>query len=233
MRSAQRYLFDRSFEAQLPGRQFATASAELSAVAPPAYSKEDLDRARAEGVALGRAEALAECNIERETGRLRQATLDAIAGRLGELLANAAEASEHAARDAVAVAAVIARKLLPRLYRERACSELEELITRVLAGIGDQPKATVRIAPALVDELAPLIEASIAARSHDQRLTILGDPAIQEGDCRIDWPGGGVIRDEGLLWHEIDALLCECVAHGPPPSPSLPSVADGTGATHV
>ena len=130
----------------------------------------------------------------------------------------------------MAVAAVIARKLLPRLYRERACSELEELITRVLAGIGDQPKATVRIAPALVDELAPLIEALIAARGHDQRLTILGDPAIQEFDCRIDWPGGGVIRDEGLLWQEIDALLCECVGHGPPPSPSLPSVADGTGA---
>ncbi len=233
MRSAQRYLFDRSFEAQLPGRQFATASAELSAVAPPAYSKGDLDRARAEGVALGRAEALAECNIEREIGRLRQATLDAIAGRLGELLAESAQASEHATRDAVAVAAVIARKLLPRLYRERACSELEELITRVLAAIGDQPKAMVRISPALVDELAPLIEASIAAGGHDQRLTILADPAIQEGDCRIDWPGGGVIRDEGLLWREIDALLCECVADRPPNSLSLPSVADGTGATHV
>ena len=233
MRSAQRYLFDRSFEAQLPGGQLATASAELSAVAPPAYSKGDLDRARAEGVALGRAEALAECNIEREIGRLREATLDAIAGRLGELLAESAQASEHAARDAVAVAAVIARKLLPRLYRERACSELEELITRVLAAIGDQPKAMVRISPALVDELAPLIEASIAAGGHDQRLTVLGDPAIQEGDCRIDWPGGGVIRDEGLLWREIDALLCECVAHGPPHSLSLPAVADGTGATHV
>ena len=226
MRSAQRFLFERSFEAQLPGGQLATASAELSAVALPAYSKGDLDRARAEGVALGRVEALAECNIERETGRLRQATLDAIAGRLGELLANSANASEHAARDAVAVAAVIARKLLPRLYQERACSELEELITRVLAGIGDQPKATVRISPALVDELAPLIEASLAAGGHDQRLAILGDPAIPEGDCRIDWPGGGVIRDERVLWREIDALLCECVADRPPHSLSLPSVAD-------
>src|SRR5512134_1742712 len=135
MPSAQRYLFDRSFQAELPGRQFAKASAELSAVAPPAYSKGDLDRARAEGVALGRAEALAECNIEREIGRLRQATLDAIAGRLGELLTNSAEASERATRDGVAIAAAIARKLLPRLYRERACSELEELITGVLARI--------------------------------------------------------------------------------------------------
>ena len=77
-----------------------------------------------------------------------------------------------------------------------------------------------------MDELAPLIEGSIAAGGHDQRLTILGDPAIQEGDCRIDWPGGGVIRDDTLLWREIDALLSECVAHGPPRSLSLPSLAD-------
>lgn len=212
MPSAQRYLFDRSFE--LSGRPSAMASAESVAVASPAYTRQDLDAARAEGVALGRAETLAECNIEREMGRLRQAALDAIAGRLGELLANSADASEHAARDAVAIAAAIARKLLPRLYREEACSELEDSITRILERVGDAPKVTVRISPALVDELAPLIKASVIAGGHDQQLTILGDPAVQEGDCRIDWPGGGFIRDHALLWREIDALLAECVAGG-------------------
>ena len=224
MPSAERYLFDRSFGAEFSGRRPASACEEALAVASPAYTRQDLDRARAEGVALGRAEALAECNIEREMRRLRQATLDAIAGRLGELLANSAEASEHAVRDGVAIAAVIARKLLPRLYRERACSELEELIIRVLEGIGDAPKVTVRISPALVDELAPLIKTSVIAGGHDQQLTIVADTTVQEGDCRIDWPGGGIIRDQTLLWREIDALLTECVA-GAPSAASLPPTA--------
>ncbi len=133
MRSAQRYLFDRSFETETarPAVRHGPSGERTIRLRPT--PSEDLARARAEGVALGRAEALAERNIELEIGRLRQATLDAIAGRLGELLAHSAEASEQAARDAVTIAARIARKLLPRLYRERACSELEELIAGVLA----------------------------------------------------------------------------------------------------
>jgi flagellar assembly protein FliH len=184
MQPAKRYLFDRRFETDLPRQQAATAFAQVKAGAP-AYTSEDLDRARSDGIALGRRDALAECNVEREIGRLRQATLDAIAGRLGELLTSQAEAAERAARDGVAIAAAIARKLLPRLYRERACSELEGLITGVLAGIGDEPKVIVSIAPALVGELSPAIEASAAARDLEKRLTVLGDPTIEEGDCRI------------------------------------------------
>jgi flagellar assembly protein FliH len=225
MPSAHRYLFDRSFETELSGSLSAAAPAEAVEVTSPAHTSQDLDRARAEGVALGRAEAIAECNIEREMGRLRQAALDAIAGRLGELVANSADASEHAVRDGLAIAATIARKLLPRFYRERACSELEELITRVLEGIVDAPKVTVHISPALVDELTPLIKASVAAGGHDQQLTILGDPAIDDGDCRIDWPGGGIIRDHALLWREIDALLADCAA-GVPGTQSLSPTAD-------
>ena len=232
MRSAQRYLFDRSFETETPGRQFATARPEANDT-PPVYTSEDLARARAEGVALGRAEALAERNIELEIGRLRQATLDAIASRMGELLAHSAEASEQAARDAVTIAARIAGKLLPRLYRERACSELQELIAGVLAKISDAPKVVVRISPTLVGELAPMIEASIAGGDLDHRLAVLGDPALEEGDCRIDWSGGGVIRDQALLWREIEALLADCVTPGVQHSLGLPSPTIPSGETHV
>ena len=232
MRPAKRYLFDRSFETDLPGQQAATASGQAKAVAP-AYTNEDLDRARTEGIALGRKEALAECNAEREIGRLRQATLDAIACRLGELLTNSAEASGRAARDAVAIAAVIARKLLPRLYQERACSELKDLIEGVLARIGDEPKVIVSIAPALVGELAPLIEASAAARGLEQRVTVLGDSALMEGDCRIVWSGGGIIRDHALLWREIDELLAECKVQDASRSASLPSPTVPFGENHV
>jgi flagellar assembly protein FliH len=232
MRSAKPYLFDRSFETDLPSQQVATAFAQVRAVAP-AYTSEDLDRARADGFALGRADALAECNVEREIGRLRQATLDAIAGRLGELLTNSAEASERATRDGVAIAAAIARKLLPRLYRERACSELEELITGALARIGDEPKVIVSIAPPLVGELAPVIEASVAARGLEKRLTVLGDPALKEGDCRIDWSGGGIIRDHTLLWREIDELLADGIVQDAQRPLSLPSLAVSSGENHV
>jgi flagellar assembly protein FliH len=231
MRPAKRYLFDRSFEADLSSQQAATAFAQ-KAVAP-IYTSEDVDRARADGIALGRADALAECNKEREIGRLRQAALDAMAGRLGELLASSTEASGRAAKDAVTIAAAMARKLLPRLYRERACSELEELISSVLARIGDEPKVIVSIAPALLGELAPVIEASAAARGLEKQLTVLGDSTLEEGDCRIDWSGGGIIRDHTLLWREIDEVLAECIVDDASRPPSLPYPSVSSGENHV
>jgi hypothetical protein len=76
----------------------------LNAELEGAYTSEDMQRARADGIALGRAEAIAEYDIERESERRRQDTLDAVSERLAELLAKSAQAAEEAARDALVIA---------------------------------------------------------------------------------------------------------------------------------
>jgi flagellar assembly protein FliH len=234
MRPAEPYLFDRWFDAVLPDDPLVSGStAEHHGSVEPAYTSEDMQRARADGIALGRAEAIAEYDIERERERRRQDTLDAVAERLAELLTKSAQAAEEAGRDALVIAVAVARKLLPRLYREHACSEIEGFVESILARIQDTPTVTVRISPTLVAELAPGIEAAMAASGHEKRLRVVGDTAVAEGDCRIEWSGGGIIRDQTILWREIDALMAECagsVATRPasPPCPRL-----STGEDHV
>ncbi|MGE5779405.1 MAG: hypothetical protein ACM30D_08850 [Hyphomicrobiales bacterium] len=230
MPPAERYLFDRWFDAVLPDGPPASSSASVySASVEPAYTSEDIQRARADGIALGRAEASAKYDIERESERRRQDTLAAIAERLAELLAGSAQAAEDAGRDALVIAGVVARKLLPRLYREHACSEIEGFVESILARMRDEPTATVRISPTLVAELAPCIENAMAASGHEKRLRLLGDTTLVEGDCRIEWSGGGIIRDQAVLWREIDALMAECVGRvaAPPATPPCPRLATG------
>jgi flagellar assembly protein FliH len=91
----------------------------------------------------------------------------------------------------------------------------------------------VSIATALVSELSPAIEAAAAARDLEKRLTVLGDPTIEEGDCRIDLSEGGIIRDQALLWREIDELLADCIVQDAPRPLSLPSPAVSSGENHV
>ena len=231
MRPAEPYLFDRWFDAELPDGSPSPSDARASV--EPAYTDEDMRRARAEGIALGRAEAIAEFDVERESERRRQDTLAAVADRLTELLARSAQAAEEASRDAVAVARVVVRKLLPRSYRELACSEIEGFVESILARIQDEPTVSVRISPTLVAELAPGIEAAMAAGGHEKRLRVFGDPAVAVGDCRVEWSGCGVVRDQTALWREIDALMAEYVGSvaAPPATPPCPRLA--TGEHHV
>ena len=94
MRPAERYLFDRWFDAVLPDALPVSASTSEhsgSVSVEPAYTSEDIQRARADGIALGRAEAISEYEIERESERRRHDTLTAVAERLAELLANPRE----------------------------------------------------------------------------------------------------------------------------------------------
>jgi flagellar assembly protein FliH len=234
MRPAERYLFDRWFDAVLPDALPVSGStSEHSGSVEPAYTSEDIQRARADGIALGRAEAISEYEIERESEWRRHDTLAAVAERLAELLAKSAQVAEEAGRDALVIAGAVARKLLPRLYRERACSEIEGFVESVLARVQDEPAVTVHISPTLVDALAPTIEAAVAASGHEKRLRVMGDPAVAEGDCRIEWSGGGIIRDQTALWREIDTLMAESVGSVAPPPASPPHPRLATGVEHV
>ena len=188
MRPAEPYLFDRWFDAELPDAPPLSASpSDAPASVEPAYTSEDMQRARADGIAFGRAEAIAELDVERERTR-RQDTLAAISERLAELLARSAQAAEEAGRDALAVAGVVVRKLLPRLYRERACSEIEGFVESILARIQDEPTVSVRISPTLVAELAPVIEAAMAASGHEKRLRV-----VERSGCRRGRLSGRVV----------------------------------------
>ena len=227
-------MFDRWFDTVLPdGPPVSASTSEYPVSVEPAYTAEDMQRARADGIALGRAEAVAEYDIERESERRRQDTLAAVAERLAELLARSAQAAEEAGRDALAVAGAVARKLLPRFYQEHACSEIEGFVEGILARTQDEPTVIVRISPTLVADLAPGIEAALAANGHEKRLRVLADPAVAVGDCRIEWSGGGIVRDQAVLWREIDALMAECVGavEAPPATPPCPRLA--TGEEHV
>lgn len=219
---AQRFLFDRRFDSA--AKLEAEASPEPP---PPVFSLDDLEQARAEGAAQGRAAALAEANAQIQAERCRDQTLLAIAEHLSALHGELKAAADRAGRDAVRVAETLVRKLLPDLYARHGSAEIEALVTTTLAQLPSDHSIGIRVAPSLLAELAPLLQLRAEERGLAEPLRVSADAAIAVGDCAIDWAGGGLLRDHASLWRDVTALIDETA--GPRATPE----AAETGGQHV
>lgn len=203
--AARRFLFDRRFDAKTV-HEVADVPAEPPA---PVFTLADLEQARAEAGAQGRATALAEMQAQMEAERSRDSTLLAIAERLSAIHADVHAAADQACRDAVRIAEVMVRKLMPNLYARNGASEIEALVAATLAHLPTEQAITVRVAPALTDELTPLLTLRAEQLGLGERLKVCGDATVAPGDCALEWVGGGLMRDRNSLWRDIEALIDE------------------------
>lgn len=223
--TVERFRFDRSFDA-LAGRM-ASASPPPPVVAnAPAITRQEVEQARAEGYARGRTEAAAAEEACRAAEQEHRQSLDAIGAQLRALIEDRTAAAEAAAADAVLVAAAMVRKLLPHHWREGAAAEIEAVVREALAGLSEEPRITVRVAPALHPRLLADLQPVAAECGAEGRLRVLADAGIGAGDCVIDWRGGGVRRDRQAMWREIDRMIEAATGVAMPPQPSPPDTGE-------
>ncbi len=211
MMTAERFLFNRDFDPDLLVNDGSAARGRKAGAKPtkarpaPVFTEDDLARARAEGVAEGREQASRDAARSLEM-RLTQA-FETVGERLHDVLAGRDAANLAIAGQANALAVAIARRMVPELYRRNAAGEIEHTVASVLSRILETDRLAVRTAETLADPLRDRIEALAEARGLGGRIAIVADPSLAEGDCRIEWPGGGAERNEAAMWAEIDAIV--------------------------
>lgn len=203
----RRFLFDRRFDVRAAHEDVDT-HAEPPA---PVFTLADVEQARAEGATEGRAAALAEVQAQIDAERSRDTTLLAIAERLSAIQAEISAAADQAGRDAVRIAETMVRTLMPDLYARHGAGEIEAMVEAALAQLPTDQMITVRIAPALSEELTPLLKQCADDRGLGEQLRVCSDGAVAPGDCALEWAGGGLLRDQNSLWRDIEALIEETV----------------------
>lgn len=200
----QRFRFDRSFEALGGARDRGRPAGRA---AERTFTSEDVEQARAEGFARGRAESVGAEEARREAERLRQRALEAIASQVGAVLDGAAESAQTAVSEAVLVASAIVRKMMPRLWRESGAREIEDTVRAALTELTDEPMLTVRIAPELHQDLLPALQRAARECCAEDRLRVLAGDGVPPGDCRIEWRNGGLLRDRLTMTRAIDEVI--------------------------
>lgn len=232
MHGGTKFLFERCFEAPLPEPEEPGPGAEMACDEEPEagpareaedgpavnlVSEEELARAREQALAAGREQGAAEAvrTIEQRTA----AILDTVAERIAEMFDADQAAETRACRQATAIAVAIVGKLFPALNRRHGLSEIEHLVETAMDRVFDAPKLTVRVSQELCDPLAERIAAIAESHAFSSEITVVADSSLGEGDCRIEWVGGGAVRETAALWREIDGIIERALGSEDPPSP--------------
>jgi flagellar assembly protein FliH len=173
--------------------------------APPTYSEEEVNAAREEGFAAGKKEGIAEAANATEHQIME--LLKKMEGQYTKLFRIQNESNSATARDATAVAVVVARKVLPDLNQRNALGEVERFAEMALEKVIKEPHVVMRVNPRIYGPLAKRIDALIAGKEYAGQIKLMADDGIPVGDCRMEWRNGGGERNLAAKMREIDEII--------------------------
>lgn len=188
------------FEDFAPGRpaSAATAAAPIEPHAPdPKPAQAEIDAAFAAGRAAGLAEA----------GGLHQAeTAAALAGladAVAREVARRREALEEDRQGLRAALRSLVASLCRRLAAERAAPLALSLVERMLAGSTDAAPAQLFVSK----ETYEAFGAVLGSATERAGVALGADPALDRGECRLEWRGGAASYSHDAVSAEIDRVI--------------------------
>jgi len=176
-------------------------AAFMSDTAVVAMQQEARSLGFAEGFAAG------ETGAQAAAAQALTAAAASLADRAGQMLAGLDAAQKAAERDAVELAATIARKLAGNLIAGQPARELEALLAECLTSLAGVPHLVVRCHPDLAERMRDIATEHAAASGFSGRLIVMGEPEIPLGDGRIEWADGGLVRDQAAIHADIDRSI--------------------------
>jgi flagellar assembly protein FliH len=196
----QKFLFTRSFDGAN-----AEAVAATKAAAPPSYDQAHLEAAcaaaHAEGMAAGD-------NAARHRQEAQLAVLsENLAGKVGQLLAEAESRRQQQSDEIREIALVIARKILPEIVAKHALDAVCAQINQLCREMSEEPRLVVRVAENLLDPLERRLDGILHQQAYRGKIILLADPDMIGSDSRIEWADGGIEHNGTELWQKLDLLL--------------------------
>lgn len=213
MAEVKKFLFDRSFDADAEPKQEKTEEElpespeveEEPEEVVPTFSQEELDSVREAAFAQGREDGIREAAnaTERRVAEL----LETVGGQLAQLLREHKTDRDEALKSAISVAAGTMHKVFPEYTRRFGTREVEAMIEEIIQRVLEEPRLLVRVDSQAITQLEGRIEAIAEARGFEGKVTLLEDPDLPTGDCRVEWGDGGAERQGAALWQEIDEII--------------------------
>ena len=117
-----------------------------------------------------------------------------------------------ASKEAVELAAAIARKLAGRLIARQPQDQTEALVLRCMDDMRDEPRLVVRAAESVVQLLDQRVDQLVAQSGFGGKVVLVPDDTMAPTDCRIDWADGSAERNQAALEQEVDQAVERYIA---------------------
>ena len=216
MAVVRKFLFDNDFGDAAPqstvggkpGVKASVGGITPPAPPPPMFTEAEMqgacDVARKQGeevgAARGRQEAVAQ--VDKQVA----SALSTIAQQTAAI-AKAVAAEAAAAGQSVELALAMVRKLHPALAERQGLAEIEGILAQCLQSLKQEPRLVAYVHSARLDALQERLGQLSASAGFEGRVVLIGDDAMGESDCRVEWADGGVEREAGRIWRAIEEAL--------------------------
>ena len=198
---AQKYLFDLAFDNGL------NKKAPEREKPKPTYSQEQLDAEKQisyeQGVQAGQK------TMMEDQQQYMNALLTQINQNLGHVIDSSINEWQRQLMQLQEISLVIMRKLLPTYVEKYGLQEIETIVAKVISEVSREPRLVFRVNESMFDELSGKINEIAAQQAYAGKIVILGDPALDTSDCRIEWADGGIERDVKTIWGSIERVMSE------------------------
>jgi flagellar assembly protein FliH len=197
MRAAPaKFLFDHDFTTAPNGKPTAVALAEHT---------QKLKEAEAAGFQRGVAQAQAEAKVD--AAQRAAAALERIVAALGGLDRSLTAVEARIESEAIEVAVAVAKTLAPALIAREPLAEIAALATQSFRHLVKTPHVVVRVSDMLHGPAREKLDEIVHIAGLDGRLVVMADPDIADGDCRIEWADGGIVRDSSAIQAAIEEAV--------------------------
>ncbi|MGJ3258706.1 MAG: FliH/SctL family protein [Rhodospirillales bacterium] len=208
MGTVRKFTFDLDFDApEEPEKPEPEVEEDEPEEEIPTFSEEEVEQARSEGFDAGKEEGRREAADATEQKLLE--TVEAACGKLGEIYNTQTEANREIGREMISVATAIAKKMFPDLNARNALGEVERVVQETLKAVTEEPRIQIMVNPELREPLTERLGTMTHRAGFEGKVFVNPDPAMQLGDCRIEWSNGAAVRDVEEMWQMIDKIINE------------------------
>jgi len=181
-------------------------------VIEPTFSEEELKEARQQGFEEGKELGIREASEAMEC-KINDA-LEHIKQQFEDIFRHQKQSNAEVFQDAIEVAVGLVKKCFPGLNERAGVTEIENMMTELLAQIIDQPRVQIFIHPELIDALQQRLDSIQQGTHFEGRIVLVEDDENEPGDCRIEWQDGGGERNMQDLWLQVDGIVARTFQGG-------------------
>ncbi len=107
----------------------------------------------------------------------------------------------------VSMCFLIARRLCSHLIAREPLAEVVALLAECLAPLRKIPQILIEVPTEDTYALQDMVEGLVLNSSFEGKVHVVKSERMSRGDCRIEWPDGGIIRDRRKTIEHIEQVI--------------------------
>ncbi|QUS55048.1 FliH/SctL family protein [Pseudovibrio brasiliensis] len=161
----------------------------------------------AEEAAFARGEMQARQAIAEQQKLSAQEELIVLRERLEVALGDLENQIRAQEQNLVSMCFLIARRLCSHLIAREPLAEVVALLSECLAPLRKIPQILIEVPTEDTHALEEMVEGLVLNSSFEGKVHVVKSESMSRGDCRIEWPDGGIIRDRRKTVEHIEQVI--------------------------